>query len=374
MNFFGPSYEPNKLKVQLKLAVSRLQILKNKKANIVRDEKRNVAELLKSNNEESARIRVETIVRDDNLIECYQIIEILCELLHTRIQLISCSDQIPIEIKEAIFTLVYASQRIQIPELENIKIQLKAKYGKNLEHEVNCQCGTHVNPKIVQKLSYATPDPAIIFQYLNDIASHYKLDYCCQAPIIIPSPQTQFIIASPDQAMMMQPQPIIPQPITQNFPQQSQQPLPLQPMQNFPQQSQQPLPQQPGMPSFPVMVIPQQPTVTQIQQQQQIQKQYQQPPPQYQPSAPPSTFNVSQFPSIPTHNDNNNNNNNNFNNSGDNFPSFPNNNFNNNSNNNFGGFPSPPPYQPSSNGGDTNYPDYDELTARFEALKKSNGF
>ncbi|KAM9987990.1 hypothetical protein ACTFIZ_003362 [Dictyostelium cf. discoideum] len=100
---FGPSYDSYKLKVQLKLAVSRIQILKNKKANIVRDEKRNVAELLRKKNEESARIRVETIIRDEYLIECFQIIEVLCELLHARINLINATTEYTLTNSELIW-------------------------------------------------------------------------------------------------------------------------------------------------------------------------------------------------------------------------------------------------------------------------------
>ncbi|KAN0038933.1 hypothetical protein ACTA71_001125 [Dictyostelium dimigraforme] len=359
---FGPSYNSNKLKVQLKLAVSRIQILKNKKANIVRDEKRNVADLLRNKNEESARIRVETIVRDEYLIECFQIIEVLCELLHARINLINATTEMPLEMKESIFTLVYSSQRVQIPELEQIKNQLKAKYGKGLENEANCHCSTHVNPKIVHKLSYATPDPSIIFQTLSEIAEKFNVDWCGAD---YPLPPPQLIMQQP---IIVQ-QPLPPQ-VLQQSPQiiHHQQPQIIQPPPQIIHQQ-----QQSQMPSFPIMSPPQQPTFSQIQHQQQIQQQYQQQHHQQQqqqqspqfPSAPPSFYSNSsnnnsgnqtpQFPTIPTNNIN----------------GYGNDNFNSNNNNNNNNNNIPPPYQPPS---DTGYPDYDELTARFEALKRSNDF
>eukprot|EP01132_Coremiostelium_polycephalum_P012288 gene12288-15024_t len=233
---FGPHFDGNKLKVQLKLAVSRIQILRNKKSNLVRDEKRHIAELLRNKNEESARIRIETVIRDENLIECYNIVEVLCELLFNRVGLIIGCDEMPLEIKESIFTLIYTSQRIQIPELELIKKQLIAKYGRSLENDVNCHCHTHVNPKIIMKLGFATPEPFIVFQYLNDIACEFKVDWVADIgpigyaqPPVLPTP-----LYTVPQSAQMQPQ--MPQPMPPQMPPQMPQPIPPQMQQPMPPQ------------------------------------------------------------------------------------------------------------------------------------------
>jgi len=51
-------YNATKLKVQLRLAVSRLKMLQNKKASINAQQRREIASLLEKGKEESARIRV----------------------------------------------------------------------------------------------------------------------------------------------------------------------------------------------------------------------------------------------------------------------------------------------------------------------------
>ncbi|KYQ91720.1 IST1-like protein [Tieghemostelium lacteum] len=384
---FWESFEPNKLKLNLKLAQNRIQILKTKKANLARDEKKHISELLRSKNEESARIRVETVIRDEYLIECYNILQVLCELLLNRINLILATCEIPIELKESIFTIVYASQRIQIPELENVRNQMRLKYGKTLIDEVNCQCSTHVNPKIVYKLSYQSPEPFVVFQYLDDISKEYKVhwegDPCFQQV----------------QQNQQQPQPYLPsfsQPIYPTYnnnnnnnnnnmnggmyqpqfqPQvqfQPQAPPPIQQQQaqqkvQMPPPPYTPTPTNNGMPSFPVIQVPQ----------------------QYKPNFPstpttttttnsnsnnifpsPPTFNTQpqpQFPQFPQLQ------NTSPTNTSPQFPQSPqlplineeDLNTNYYSNNNSNDFPS---------GNMTGNMDFDELTSRFEALKKQNEY
>ncbi|EFA75225.1 IST1-like protein [Heterostelium album PN500] len=358
MSLFGPHFDPNQLKVQLKLAVSRIQILRNKKANLVRDEKRHIAELLRNRSEDAARIRVETVIRDEALIECYSIIEVLCEMLFARLQLIACSHDMPPEIKEAIYTLIYAAQRVQIPELELIKKQLLAKYGKGLEHEVNCNCQVHVNPKIVHKLSYATPEPFLVFQYLNDIACQFKVDWSVE-PILPPQqpamimPQQPMFVAAPTSASVLP----IPMPQPGTAPPQMQQPMMFQQPPPQMQHQQQP-PMMKSPPPFPTIVAPQHYTPPSQHQQQMQQPPHYTPTPQQQfPQPPPPAYTPS--PTMPSVS------------SPPQFPSAPSQQPNNNFNNSKFSSPSPPPaYTPNAN--DSAFPDFDELTARFEALKRQN--
>ncbi|EGG13410.1 IST1-like protein [Cavenderia fasciculata] len=340
---FGPHFDPHRCKVQLKLAVSRIQIQKTKKANLVKDEKRHIAELLRNRNEESARIRVETVIRDENLIECFNIIEVLCELVFTRLGLISASSSIPDEIKEAIYTLIYASQRVQIPELELIKKQLCAKYGKALENEVNCQCQTHVNPKIVHKLSYVTPEPFLIFKNLNDIACEFHVDWqvdpivTAVSPTYIAAPPQQLAVAPPQQMMLNPMAPMAPPPQSTLAP-------PPFPTLVAPQHYQPPPPAYTASPQFPQ--APQQQPINRTSSQPQFPS-----PPQYG----SSHLSISATSSSPNFVSNQSNNQN-FNIM--NLPSPPT------------SFSSAPPPQPSNS--NNQYPDFDDLTARFDALRRQN--
>jgi vacuolar protein sorting-associated protein IST1 len=70
------------------MAVGRIQIASNKKAALLKQNMREVAVLLADDppKEEKAKIRAEALIRDDNVIEAYEILQLECELLHERIK------------------------------------------------------------------------------------------------------------------------------------------------------------------------------------------------------------------------------------------------------------------------------------------------
>jgi vacuolar protein sorting-associated protein IST1 len=78
----APAFNPQKLKMLLKLAISRLKMLQNKKHALNQQQRKDIAALLEKGKQESARIR------EDFTIEALEILEIYCELLLTRFGLI----------------------------------------------------------------------------------------------------------------------------------------------------------------------------------------------------------------------------------------------------------------------------------------------
>ena len=82
------SFKPAKCKTALKLAVSRIKLLKNKREAQVRQLKRELAQLLESGQDQTARIRVEHVVREEKTMAAYDLIEIYCELIAARLPMI----------------------------------------------------------------------------------------------------------------------------------------------------------------------------------------------------------------------------------------------------------------------------------------------
>merc|ERR1719424_857935 len=79
----GGSFDSNKLKVHLKLAVHRFQMASNKKSALLKQNMREIAVFLAEEppKEEKARIKVESLIREDYMIEAYDILSLNCELL-----------------------------------------------------------------------------------------------------------------------------------------------------------------------------------------------------------------------------------------------------------------------------------------------------
>jgi len=74
--------------VQLKMSVNRLRLMQQKQSALAKQARRELAKLLDEGKEESAKIRVENIIREDLFVEMLEILELYCELLLARFGLL----------------------------------------------------------------------------------------------------------------------------------------------------------------------------------------------------------------------------------------------------------------------------------------------
>lgn len=175
----APSLNCRNFSSELKMAVGRIQIASNKKAALQKQSLREVAKMLAEEppKEEKARIRAEALIRDDNLIEAYEILQLNCELLHERIKLIEYSKDCPHDLVTVVSTIMWASHRVDIPELVLIRKQFKAKYGKEFEDRALKNTGNVLNERVVHKLSVEPPAAALVQIYLERICEQHHVDW-----------------------------------------------------------------------------------------------------------------------------------------------------------------------------------------------------
>jgi len=198
---FGKGFDAQKkLKPQLKMAINRLQISSNKKSALIQQNMRQVAMMLSENppKEEKARIRAERLIKDDDLIEAYEILQLECELLAERIQLIENSKECPPDLISCIATIVYAAHRVDaVPELSTIRQQFKAKYGKKFIDNASDNIGDGIlNERVVAKLSYNPPAAYLVHTYLQSICEQYEINW--KPTITLSAEQMILPMAPPD--------------------------------------------------------------------------------------------------------------------------------------------------------------------------------
>jgi vacuolar protein sorting-associated protein IST1 len=176
MGIFG-GYSETKVKPMLKMAVSRFNMASNKKTALMKQQMREISKLLKENKEEKARIRAEALIRDDGTIEAYEILQLTCELLFERIKLITVSKDVPDDLKSSISTLIWASNRVDIKELIDIRKQFKSKYGKQFDMDAFENRGGICNERVVAKLAVTPPTAFLVQTYLEKIADEFDVDW-----------------------------------------------------------------------------------------------------------------------------------------------------------------------------------------------------
>merc|ERR1719443_576461 len=161
MGFFGGGFNPHKCKTHLRLAIGRIRLLRNKKQVGMQGLRREIAELLAAGKEDSARIRVESVHREENLLVAFELLELV-----------------------------------------TVRGCLAQKYSKEFAMQCNSPVTCEekgVSTKFVQALSVAAPSGAQKFDLLVGIAAEFGVAWDAdEAAVRIMGSLHQAIGAPPD--------------------------------------------------------------------------------------------------------------------------------------------------------------------------------
>ncbi|KAJ6256283.1 LOW QUALITY PROTEIN: hypothetical protein Dda_8780 [Drechslerella dactyloides] len=171
-----PSPLLSKLKVSLKLSISRLRMVQQKETALAKINRRQLAQLIEAGKIESARIRVEIIIREDINVELLEVLELYCELLLARIGLMEAKDVDP-GLDEAVQSIIYAAPRTDVKELQQVRVLLVEKYGKAYAAAAIDNTEGKVAERVTKKLKVEPPGKELVELYLQEIAKAYHVHY-----------------------------------------------------------------------------------------------------------------------------------------------------------------------------------------------------
>ncbi|KAK2458766.1 hypothetical protein P8452_05311 [Trifolium repens] len=164
-------------KTCLNLAISRMKLLQNKRDVQLKQMRKEISQFLQAGQEPIARIRVEHIIREQNIWAAYEILELFCEFVLARVPIIENQKECPPELREAIASIIFAAPRCSdIPDLLHIKNLFTTKYGKEFVSGISeLRPDSGVNRTIIEKLSVIAPSGEVKLKVLTDIAEEYNL-------------------------------------------------------------------------------------------------------------------------------------------------------------------------------------------------------
>ena len=167
----------NKIKVQLKLSISRLRMVQAKDEALAKQSRRSMAQLLEQGKVESARIRVENIIRSDMNSELLEYLELYCELLIARGGLLEAKECDP-GLEEAVKSIMFAAPKIEgVKELSVVRGLLAEKYGKEFAVQAVENSDGKVAERVAERLRVEPPQRELVDQYLSVIAETYNVDW-----------------------------------------------------------------------------------------------------------------------------------------------------------------------------------------------------
>jgi vacuolar protein sorting-associated protein IST1 len=135
-----------------------------------------MAHLLEAGKEESARIRVENIIREELSVELLEILELYCELLLARIGLLEAKECDP-GLEEAVKSIIYAAPRTEVRELQQARTLLVEKFGKDFALQAVENSDGMVAERVLKKLRVEPPPQTLVTEYLREIARTYSVDW-----------------------------------------------------------------------------------------------------------------------------------------------------------------------------------------------------
>ncbi|RKF65318.1 IST1-like protein [Erysiphe neolycopersici] len=165
-----------RLKVQLKLSITRLRMIQQKDEAVSKQQRRVMAQLLECGKYESARIRVENIIRSDITSELHEILELYCELLLARTGLLEGPVCDP-GLEEAVKSLLYAAPKTEVKELHIVRGLLCEKFGKEFMTSTMENLDKKVSDKVLKKLCVQPPSQELVNGYLEEIARTYGVEW-----------------------------------------------------------------------------------------------------------------------------------------------------------------------------------------------------
>ncbi|KAK9091283.1 hypothetical protein Sjap_024460 [Stephania japonica] len=168
-----------KCKTSLNLAISRIKLLQNKRQVQLNHMRKEISQFLQTGQEAIARIRVEHLVREMNMLAAYDILELFCEFVYARVPILETQKECPKELQEAITSIIFAAPRCSdLPELLQVRNLFTAKYGKEFTSAADeLRPDTSVNRSIIEKLSVKAPSGEEKLGLLKEIALEYHLEW-----------------------------------------------------------------------------------------------------------------------------------------------------------------------------------------------------
>jgi len=173
----GVRWSKTQVKVKLKLAVQRMNMATNKKGNLIKMQRKEVAQLLDKEKDESARIKGEGLIHEQNLVLCMETLILMCDLLAARIGLLDSEKECPEDLVEACASIIYCAGRVEVTELKEIGQFLGAKFGQKwAESFINNETGV-VSQRVIDRLSVKPPPFEEVIKLLTDIAEQFDIDW-----------------------------------------------------------------------------------------------------------------------------------------------------------------------------------------------------
>jgi hypothetical protein len=168
---------PIEVKTYVMSCQAKMSLYRNKKIYEIKKKKDEAIAALKQNNLDIAKAKMESIIRLEDTIIVYDILGPLCEILKERITYLWEAQEVPPDIKAQLDTLIYASSRMEIDDLYQLRNLVQRKFGNYYIESADQNKDGLVNVNVIEKLKIKPPVDAFLTIRLKQLCKEKKINY-----------------------------------------------------------------------------------------------------------------------------------------------------------------------------------------------------
>lgn len=165
------------IKIHIEICRKKLSLFRNKRIHSIIKKKNEVIDNLKKRKLEFAKTKMESIKRDEDAIDSYDILAPLLEILLEKSNYIESSTECPTDIREQLDTIIYASSRIEIEDFLALKDLIRRKYGIVFINKAENNEDKLVNQNLIEKLQIKVYSEEFLMFRLRQLAKEKKENF-----------------------------------------------------------------------------------------------------------------------------------------------------------------------------------------------------
>ena len=165
------------VKTYIMVAQNKLTLYRNKKVNMIKMKRKEIAHSLRENNLDVAKAKMDSVIKEEDLITVYDILGPLCEILKEKVTYLMTHNECPSDLKAPLDTLIYASSRLEVDELHKLRELIMLKYGELYVNKGDSNADGLVNKNLIEKLKVKQTSDTLITIRLKQLCKEDNVPF-----------------------------------------------------------------------------------------------------------------------------------------------------------------------------------------------------
>ena len=162
------------IKTYIMIIQNKIALYRNKKVSSIKQKQKEIEKCLRENNLDVAKAKMDSIIREEDMITVYDILTPLCEILKERVTYIISSTECPPDLRAQLDSVLYASTRVEISEFQVLRDLILRKYGQNYIAKADANVDKLVNVNLEEKLRVKSASDVLLVIRLKQLCKEKK--------------------------------------------------------------------------------------------------------------------------------------------------------------------------------------------------------